>query len=152
VTQLSSYDYDWGQIAEDGEVVLEVLETIDPRDYTPDSLDLCLSVEDTLTHGSRESADDYIASKLASISSALTDSRRRADPAHLGRRVGRVESLVDRGFGFLVSDRDRYFFHASSLSDRRHFDELTVGSRLAFRPGATPHEGKTPAVDVYWVA
>jgi cold shock CspA family protein len=105
------------------------------------------------SRGNKESADDFIADKNRELAARLTERRRRSDPIHLDRVLGSVENLVENGgYGFINSEGKQFFFHASALWDRRFFDELRKGSRVAFAPGAKVSGKTTPAMDVYWVA
>jgi LuxR family transcriptional regulator, glucitol operon activator len=143
---------EWSQVAEDAEIVVEHLESVDPRDYTSEALDLCLLIETAVREGAAESSDDFIAGRLAEQATWLREVRRRSNADHLERRLGTVQNVLDRGFGFLRSNGQEFYFHATSLWDRRYFDSLSIGAILAFRPGVARQGGKTPAEEIYWVA
>lgn len=141
----------WEQVAEDVEFALTSIQNIDPTDLDIAALDYMLWLSHLASPGPLNSADDYIAKRLTRSIAEIDGLRREADAEHLVRRVGVVENLVERGFGFIASEDSHYFFHASSLWDRRQFDELQVGSTLVFAPGSARGDGKPPAESVQWV-
>jgi len=49
-----------------------------------------------------------------------------------------VELTTTKGFGFLVYNRDRYFFHRSSFVRPSDFDRLELGHYLTFQPSRGP--------------
>lgn len=143
---------DWNQLAEDYEVLISVTASEDPRDLLSEGLDLMLWAEELASPGVTDSADNYIAERISTFVSRSKDTRRRYDPAHLERRIGWVESVTDRGFGFIKHAGTRYFFHAKDCSDSRYFDDLNQGSLLAFMPAAAQGQQNPPAKEIYWVA
>jgi hypothetical protein len=144
---------DWARAAEDMEFAIDSIEHLGPEVFTRESLDLCLLLGDLASQGNRESDDDFIADKNRELAARFTERRRRSDPSHLDRVIGSVDNLVEgKGYGFINSEGRQYFLHSSALWDRRFFDEMQRGSKVAFAPGAKV-PGKTAlAVDVYWVA
>jgi CspA family cold shock protein len=55
---------------------------------------------------------------------------------------------ADRGFGFIATDSDRFFFHVGALKEAGIDPEsLQVGQRLTFEI-ETMADGRTKAVDV----
>lgn len=49
---------------------------------------------------------------------------------HDSRQTGTVKRVVgDKGFGFIATANDEFFFHRSSCDD---FDRLHVGDQVAF--------------------
>jgi LuxR family transcriptional regulator, glucitol operon activator len=143
---------DWATMAEDIEFIVEAIEEVGPDSLTVDALDLCFVLSDLATRGKSESPENYIAEKNRELSARLTERRRRVDMDHFDRCLGSVQNIVTSGgYGFVSAKDGRYFFHASSLRDRRAFDDLTVGAKLVFTPGR-PVPGKNPqAVDVFRV-
>ncbi len=143
---------EWATMAEDIEFVMEVIEQGAPDTFVVEALDLCLVLSDFAERGKNESPENYIAEKNRELAARLTERRRRADIDHFGRRLGSVQNIVSSGgYGFISAKGGSYFFHASSLRDRRAFDDLTVGTKMVFTPG-TPVPGKRPqAVDVFCV-
>ena len=128
---------------------MERIENVAPDALRDQALDLCLVLGSLAERGKNESPDNFIAEKNRELGARLTERRRRTDMDHLRRRLGSVKNIVSSGgYGFIVAEFDEFFFHASSLRDRRAFDDLAVGIKLVFTPGtATP--GKRPeAVDI----
>ena len=99
------------------------------------TLDLILWIEDMARIGSAECAENYIAARLVALADQLRAVRYPADLEHEHRGIGTVEHVDDRGFGFLRSDRDRHYFHARGMWDRRLFDDLILGSVSGIRSG-----------------
>jgi tetratricopeptide (TPR) repeat protein len=142
---------DWAEIAENAEFALT---TSPERDdvFELATLDLMLWVEDLMKPGASKASDDFIARRIASLVRQVASRRVAADSSHTARRVGAVENLVEkRGFGFLRSGADRFFFHARSLWDREKFETVVVGSVLVFTPGPAQTSGKPEATSVHWV-
>jgi LuxR family transcriptional regulator, glucitol operon activator len=143
---------EWAIMTEDIEFVVEVIEQSAPDTFAAEALDLCLVLSDFAERGKNESPENYIAEKNRQLAARLTERRRRADIDHFDRRLGSVQNMVSSGgYGFISAKGGPYFFHASSLRDRRAFDDLTVGAKMVFTPGK-PVPGKRPqAVDVFCV-
>jgi len=150
---LAVREQNWAAVAEDTEFAVEAIEDMSPDVFSRESLDLCLLLSELASEGNRESADDFIADKNRELAARLTERRRRSDPSHLDRAIGSIENLVPTGgYGFIRSAGKQFFFHTSALWDRRAFDELERGSKLAFTPGEKITGKSTPALDIYWVA
>lgn len=50
---------------------------------------------------------------------------------------GTIKKLTDKGFGFIESGGEEYFFHSSALQDIR-FDDLREGQSVEFSVGQGP--------------
>jgi LuxR family transcriptional regulator, glucitol operon activator len=143
---------EWAAMAEDIEFAVEAIEQVAPDALDDEALDLCLVLGDLAERGKNESAENYIAEKNRGLAARLTERRRRTDMDHLDRRLGWVQALVSSGgYGFIKAKDGTYFFHSSSLKDRRSFDELTVGNTLVFTPGRAVSGKRPQAADVFWV-
>lgn len=143
---------DWGGAAEAIEFVVDELQDLNNEALTKESLDLCLLLNTIASLGHQDSDDNFIADKMRELATKLTEQRRRCDPDHLRRRIGRIENLIQEGgYGFINSDGIQFFFHASDLWDRRAFDDLKRGSQLAFTPGSRIQGKKTPALEIFWL-
>lgn len=149
--QAALANQNWDQLAEDVEFALATSAGALESDYGLGTLDLMLWVEDMSATARAETPDNYIATRLRGLVGQINAKRRTVDASHLARRVGKVENLVERGFGFLTSKEGHYFFHARQLWDRREFDQLVPGSTLVFTPGSQPASGKPEATSVHWV-
>lgn len=141
---------DWAAVAEDIEFVVEVIEHVGPDALSDDALDLCLVLGDWADRGRNESSENYIAEKNRELSARLTERRRRTDMDHLDRRVGWVQNIVSSGgYGFISAKGGPYFFHSSSMRDRRAFDDLIAGTKLVFTPGEAVTGKRPQAMDVF---
>lgn len=62
------------------------------------------------------------------------------------RRRGTIKRLVsDKGFGFIKSDGDEFFFHKSAtVTD---FDRLAEGMQVEFTPTLSPKGPRAEAVE-----
>ncbi len=152
IQSLVSQD-NWPQIAEDVEFAMMIDDAITNDSYEAATLDLMLWVQDIIAHGANTSSDNFIAKRLAALAARLRADRLSIDSAHSDRLLGTVKNLnEDRGFGFLKIDESEYFFHASELWDRAKFEELSVGSLLAFTPAPATKSGRPQALSIHWVA
>jgi LuxR family transcriptional regulator, glucitol operon activator len=143
---------DWAAVAEDIEFAVEAIEHLSPDALNGDALDLCLILSELTERGKNESAENYIAEKNRELTARLTERRRRVDMDHLDRRLGRVQNIISSGgYGFISAKGGPYFFHSSSLRDRRVFDELVTGNKLVFTPGRQIPGKRQQAVDVFYV-
>ncbi|MFP3459617.1 NB-ARC domain-containing protein [Arthrobacter globiformis] len=149
--QTLSENQNWAQVAEDVEYAVAATESLEDDEFLVGTLDLVLWAEEMTRRGAGDCADNYIAARLVTLADGLRDRRLRADAGHSLRRIGTVEHLAERGFGFLRSASERYYFHARGMWDRRTFDELGMGSVLAFTPGSIPRDGKPEAMSVNWI-
>ena len=82
-----------------------------------------------------EVADDYAASKAKEYRARLAERQRRADPDSIGRRIGELKTLKsEKGFGFIRSQQEEYFFHYRDLIDLADWEKLVEGVTCAFEP------------------
>lgn len=149
--QTLSRSQNWPQAAEDIEFAIGATQDLENDCFPFTTLDLMLWIEDTARLGSAECAENYIASRLVALADQLRAVRLQVEPEHAHRRVGTVEHVDQRGFGFLRSDGDRQYFHARGMWDRRLFDELLLGSVLAFTLGKGTSDGKLQAMSLNWI-
>jgi len=65
---------------------------------------------------------------------------------------GMIKRLVDKGFGFINTGKDKdLFFHSSKLQDVR-FEELREGQRVSFTEGQGPKGPQAENVKLVGVA
>jgi cold shock CspA family protein len=58
--------------------------------------------------------------------------------------TGTIDRLSERGFGFIVDELERYFFHAKDLVDG-DFKDLQEGAAVSFeRSPEAPAENRRP--------
>lgn len=141
----------WAQAAEDIEFVVGATEVLDNDSMVSGTLDLMLWVEDMARIGGAECAENYIATRLITLAGELLERRIDVEADQSDRRIGVVEHVDQRGFGFLRSEKDSYYFHARRMWDRRQFDDLVVGSVLAFTRSHGPSGGKPEATSLNWI-
>ncbi|TMR21758.1 hypothetical protein ETD86_13925 [Nonomuraea turkmeniaca] len=130
---------EWIRPAEEVEFGVEVAESLAPADFTGEALDLCMMAAYFTDSAAREDTDDYIARKCREVVSRLTERRRRVDPEHLARRIGIVTNVVHhKGFGFMTSGHQDYFFHISALWATATSSPLVRARFLPSHPARCP--------------
>ncbi len=144
---------DWPDFAEAFELAVATASNVTPELFTPAILDLMLLVQQGGSSGTRESADDFIARRISRLVELTRNLRESIDSMHMDRRIGTIHKLIDeRGFGFIRTEGGSIFFHVRCLQDRRQFENLKVGSTLAFNVSVSRVTGKVEASMVNCVA
>jgi len=139
------------EVAELVEAALDATSDLGADDFLPATLDLILWVEAMARQSAGNTLYAYIPRRSLALADQLQKRRLGVDVEHVGRRVGTVQNVVDRGFGFLRDGEESFFFHARDMWTR-DFDRLTAGSILAFTPSSKPQrEGKPQAVSLNWI-
>lgn len=63
------------------------------------------------------------------------------------KRIGTVKKVFEKGFGFIESENEDYFFHFSNMLNPKSFENLDEGTKVSFGFGKD-NQNRVIAVDI----